>query len=200
MKLRNVCIATSDICTALQGQGVIGSKVTDEYQFMVELHNAVADHDFSADRVPGQGFIHLPKGIPFVSAGVGKPVPDTESYTLRLYRGKVQAFLKRGHAAPVENLHCVVYTLDAYVRDPDVTPEEVVRLVKQLDDEEGPEATHVLVAVLASAGPQSQLGTYRFTANLAGGNREAQLWTADEIRAKAREIMDYDQAWQTVAD
>jgi hypothetical protein len=60
--------------------------------------------------------------------------------------------------------------------------------------------THVLVAVLAFAGPQSQLSPHRFAANLAGGNHEAQAWTADEIRAKAKDIMAYDNEWVTVAD
>jgi hypothetical protein len=121
------------------------------------------------------------------------------AYTLRLYRGRVSAFLKRKHAAATESLHCVVYTRQAYFDDPDITPEEMARIVA-VDLLNGRPVTHVLVAVLASAGPQSQLGPYRFTANLAGGNHEAQVWTADEIRAKARAIMAYDQAWQTVAD
>lgn len=199
MKLQNVCIVPANICTALQSEGVIGSKVIDAYQFLIELSEAVAAHDFSVDRVPGQGFIHVPNAIPFVSAGVGQPIADESAYTLRLYRGRVQAFLKRRYAAAVENLHCVVYTKEAYFNDPDITAEEMARIgAFALDG--GPEVTHVLVAVLASAGPKSQLGTYRFTANLAGGNREAQLWTGDEIRAKAREIMSYDQAWATVAD
>jgi hypothetical protein len=56
------------------------------------------------------------------------------------------------------------------------------------------------VAVLAAAGRESPLSPYRFAWNLAGGNHEAETWTADEIRAKAKEIMAYDGKWSTVAD
>jgi len=57
-----------------------------------------------------------------------------------------------------------------------------------------------VVAVLASAGPRAPLGVGRFVANLAGGNNEASVWSGDEIRAKAREIVAYDDAWCVVAD
>jgi len=36
--------------------------------------------------------------------------------------------------------------------------------------------------------------------DLAGGNKEALVWTADEIRAKATEIRAYDEEWAVVAD
>lgn len=199
MKLSNVCIVPADICTAFQSGGVIGSKVIDEHRFMIELSEAVAAHDFTKDRVPGQGFIALPSAAPYVSCGVGKPVEDVSAYTLKLYRGRVSAFLKREHAAPVESLHCVVYTVEAYFDDPDITDVEIARIDAMTLDG-GPSITHVLVAVLASAGPKSQLGAYRFVANLAGGNHEAQRWSADEIRTKAREIVQYEGAWSTVAD
>lgn len=195
----NPLIVPADICTALNSEGVIGSKVLNHQQFFPELRAAISTHDFAADRIPGQGFIAVPGAIPWVSCGVGKPVEDVSAYTLRLYRGRVTSFLKREHAASTENLHCVVYTRQAYFDDPDITAEEMARIVA-VDLLNGRPVTHVLVAVLASAGPQSQLGTYRFTANLAGGNHEAQVWTADEIRAKARSIVAYNQAWQTVAD
>lgn len=196
---QDTLIVPADICTALNNEGVIGSKVLNQWEFFPALREAIDAHDFTSDRVPGQGFIPVPNAIPWVSCGVGKPVEDASAYTLRLYRGKVSAFLKRRHAAPVESLHCVVYTRQAYIDDPDITPQEMAR-VAAIELLNKRPVTHVLVAVLASAGPQSQLGPYRFTANLAGGNHEAQLWTADEIRAKARAIMQYDNNWQTVAD
>jgi hypothetical protein len=57
----------------------------------------------------------------------------------------------------------------------------------------------VLVAVLASDGRKATLSPYRFVMNLAGGNRSALAWTADEIRAVAREIAANEQT-SVVAD
>jgi hypothetical protein len=189
-------IIPSNICTALEPD-VIGSKVTNPARFMLALNEAVAAHNFNSNHVPGQALIQLPAGIPFVSCGVGQPVHEPDAYVLKLYRGKVSAYLKREHAAQVESLACVVYTKDAYLRDPDVTMDEQARV--QVESVGWP-VTHVLVAVLASAGAQSQLSPYRFVHNLAGGNHEAKLWSADEIRTKAKEILEHAEQWETVAD
>jgi hypothetical protein len=56
------------------------------------------------------------------------------------------------------------------------------------------------VAVLAFAGPKAPLPPIRLVHNLAGGNKEAATWTADEIRAEAVEIRAYDETWAVVAD
>jgi hypothetical protein len=185
-------IIPSDICSAFDND-VIGSKVVSKAEFSLILCKAVEAHDFTQDRVPGQGFIQIPEAIPFVSSGVGHPTENPDNYVLRCYRGRVSAFLKREYAAPVESCAVVVYTKQAYLNDPDITPEEAARVNQPL-------VTHVLVAVLASSGPKSELSPHRFTANLAGGNLEAQVWTADEIRAKARLVIDYDQLLVSVAD
>ena len=195
-------IISSNICSAFEPSGVIGSKVINHAEFSRVLQAAVAAHDFAADRIPGQAFILIPEAIPFVSAGAGRPTTDPSNYVLREYRGKVSAFLKREFAAPVEGCAAVVYTMQAYLDDPDITPEEAKRVTAAtlLSGDVSSDTTYVLVTVLAFAGPQSQLSPHRFTANLAGGNHEAQVWTADEIRAKARDIMSYDNQGTTVAD
>jgi hypothetical protein len=196
-------IVPSNICSAFEPSGVIGSKVINHAEFSRVLQAAVAAHDFAADRIPGQAFILIPEAIPFVSAGAGRPTTDPSNYVLREYRGKVSAFLKREFAAPVEGCAAVVYTMQAYLDDPDITPEEAKRVTAATllsEDNVSSDTTYVLVTVLAFAGPQSQLSPHRFTANLAGGNHEAQVWTADEIRAKAKAIMGYDDQWSTVAD
>jgi hypothetical protein len=194
-------ILGSNICTAIDRTGVIGSKVTHPIMFLGPLYKAVEKHDFSADRIPGQGFIQLPEAVSFVSAGVGHPTKNPEDYVLREYRGKVSAFLKREFAATTEGCAVVVYTTEAYLADPDITPEEAARIKNWLAlPSFYKPVSHVLVAVLAFAGPPSQLSPHRFTANLAGGNHEAQVWTADEIRAKAKAIMAVENDWTTVAD
>jgi hypothetical protein len=202
MTNKTVILVTSDICTAFDPTGVIGSKVID-YGFNDVLRVAIRAHDFSKDRIPGQGFLQIPDAVPFVSAGVGLFSANPDHFVLREHRGKVSAYLKREYAAPVEGCAAVVYTLEAYLRDPDVTKEETARITAIAllsDDNVASDDLFVVVAVLAFSGPQSQLSPYRFTANLAGGNKEAQVWTADEIRAKAKAIMEYDNAWVTVAD
>ncbi len=188
-------IELANIVTALRANGVIGTKVLDPDGFMAALEAAIAKHDFSADRIPGQGFLVMPEAVPFVSAGVGPRTADHNDYVCRCHRGVVSAFLRRQKAGNVEGCACVVYTKAAYLADPDTQnePEEQVRIEASNPD-------YVLVAVLAFAGPKSPLPLHRFVANLAGANHEAQAWTADEIRAKAKEVLDYADAWCTVAD
>lgn len=98
-------------------------------------------------------------------------------------------------AAPVDSCNLIVYTRQAYLADPDVQKDgEELRRIQDSD------CTHVLVAVLASAGPKPPLTPFRFVHNLAGGNNEAKGWTADEIRSQAEVILAYDKVWCVVAD
>jgi mitochondrial fission protein ELM1 len=108
--------------------------------------------------------------------------------------GQECRYIKRTSlAAPVDNVAVVVYTFAAYIQDPDCSEDERKRVMDM-------GLTHVLVAVLASAGRPSTLTAHRFVANLAGGNNEALAWTADEIRQKAKEIKDFTSKWSVVAD
>jgi hypothetical protein len=190
--MRKVKVALSNIVTAFN-PSAIGTRVTDAGAFLEEVVYAIRAHDFRRDRVPGQAVIHLSSQvIRCVSAGVGPKSADPNDYVLREHRGKVGAYLKRELAAKAETVSIVVYTREAYLHDPDVTEDEV----RIMDSE----VTHVLIAVLANAGPAAPLTPYRFVWNLAGGNHEAGMWSADEIRLKAREIINYDSQWSTVAD
>lgn len=185
-------ILAADILTALKSD-TIGSKVTNDSGFIDAACRAIAAYDFEKQRVPGQGFIMCPDAVPFVSAGVGPRSADPKHYVCREHRGVVGAYLRREFAAPVTGCALVVYTTKAYLADPDITPAEAARVTES-------EATHVLVAVLAFAGPESPLSPYRLVWNLGGGNNEALAWSADEIRAKAKASIDYDTLWVPVAD
>ncbi len=186
-------IGLADIVTAFD-ERTIGSKVVDAQGFMVALSNAMEAFDWTACRQPGQAYIALPKeACAFVSGGVGHRTQDPSDYVIRRNRGDVGLYLKRRHAAPVDSVAVVVYTLDAYLRDPDCSEDERRRVMDM-------GLTHVLVAVLASSGKPSTLTAHRFVANLAGGNNEALAWTADEIRQKAKEIKDFTSEWGVVAD
>jgi len=187
-------LSISDICSALRPP-TIGTRVLRdaEHSFMEVVCQAIEAHDFTKDRVRGQGFIQCSAALPFISAGAGRKSSDPDKYVCREHRGVVSAYLKREFAEPATGCALVVYTRDAYFRDPDVTPAEAARI-----DSEG--ATHVLVAVLGFAGPESPLPPYRLVWNLAGGNLEAALWSAEEIHAKAKAAIVYDNEWSTVAD
>lgn len=182
----------SDICSAFSPE-TIGTKVLRAKGFLEAADRVTAVHDFTKDRIPGQGFILCPEAVPFISAGVGKKSSDPSRYHCREHRGVVSAYLKREFVEPCSGCALVVYTAEAYLRDPDVTSSEAERVTKH-------GSSHVLVAVLGFAGPESPLPPYRLVWNLAGGNREALEWSADEIRAKAKAAIDYDNEWSTVAD
>jgi hypothetical protein len=190
-----VKIALANIVTAFEPKA-LGTKVTDGLSFGLVLGAAVKAFDFTTQRVPGQGFVTLGDDAKaFVSAGVGRRVDDPTAYVVRFHRGRCEAYLKREHAAPVDGVAAVVYTVAAYLADPDVAGDaaEVERITREAP-------THVLVAVLAFAGPKAPLPPIRLVHNLAGGNKEAVTWTADEIRAKAVEVRAYDEVWAVVAD
>lgn len=188
-------IACSNIITAFDLR-TIGTKVKDPTSFMAALTSLVESTDFNGQRVPGQAYIACPELKKYLSAGAGKRTNNPEDYVPRFYRGRVSLFLKRAFAGSVEDAAVVVHTKEAYLNDPDVKkdPDEFNRIFSYGG------ATHVLVAILASAGPKAPLSPYRLVHNLAGGNNEALTWTADEIRAKAKEALDYDCDWCVVAD
>lgn len=185
--------AVSNICSSFD-ESTIGTKVTDREAFMAALAEATKKYDSSKDRVEGQHFIPLNEAIDIVSAGVGERTDNPADYIHRFYRGKVTSFLKRERAAIAETLNVVLYTKKAYLSDLDVDGTDETELLNNTD------CSHVIVAVLASAGPKPQLSPNRFAHNLAGGNKEAQQWSADEIREKSKAVVDYDNKWCTVAD
>jgi hypothetical protein len=182
--------AVANMCTAF-AEKTIGTKVKDGIALMAMLREPVEKHKGDLDQVPGQHFIRLDEARHLVSAGVGRARASASYYVLRTHRGEVKAFLERDFAAQVETLSVVVYTREAYNADPDV-----VRECHQVSED----FTHVIAAVLASAGPQSPLTPERFVHNLAGGNKEALLWSANEIRERAADIVDYWREWSVVAD
>lgn len=194
MNSSKVVLLPANILTALDHK-TIGTKVSDSKSFFEIADRVVADFDFVGQRVPGQGFIMCPDLVPYLSAGVGKRSPDPEHYVCRQHRGRVDAYLRREFAAPCEGAALVVYTREAYLADPDVGKDaaEKARI-------ESSNATHILVAVLGFAGPKAPLSPHRLVHNLAGGNREAMAWTADEIRKQAEASLAYDSEWAVVSD
>jgi hypothetical protein len=189
--------AISNIVTAFLPK-TVGTKVTKVDMFWDYLAAAVARHDFSGGRTPGQALVVLPEcSHATVSCGVGMATQNPSDYHPILHRGKVGLYLKRSQAGWAKSLSCVVYTRDAYLADPDVDSEEAARL-----EERWPGHTHVLVAILASVVEDPQLSPWGFVHNLAGGNNDyapGKLTVAGLIE-QARKVEEYDSRWATVAD
>ena len=189
-------LETANIVTAFL-TSAIGTKVLDREAFMSVASKAVEAHDPSGDRQPGQHFVMCPEGKSFVSAGVGRRTCNAEDFILRNGHFGVEAYLKREKAAEIDGLALVVYTRDAYMADPDLQkPEEAEERTRI----EKSDCTHVIVAVLAFAGPKSPLPPATFVHNLAGGNHEATQWNADEIHNLAQQVEAYWNEWCIVAD
>lgn len=186
----------SNICTAFE-KFAIGSKVNESYFFNKEtvyniIKKSIELHDPSNDRAPGQHFIICPELIPYFSAGDGPKLKDPNAYHVLMHRDQVGLYLKREFAGETNSCALIVDTLEAYLNDPEVEEKEADRIKSE-------RATHVILAVLASSGPPSPLTPWRFVSNLAGGNNEALIWTADEIRNKAKEIKEYWSNYSVVA-
>lgn len=187
-------ITAANIVTALDNQ-TVGTKVKNIVEFSAILAAVIKKTDFQNQSFPGQAYISCPELVPHLYSGVGRRSLNPKDYVARLYRGRVELFLKRECAANTDGAAVIVYTREAYLNDPDVQNDSVE--TKRIQDSD---FTHILVAVLAFAGPKAPLLPYRLIHNLAGGNNEALNWSADQIRIKAKESLDYDSELCVVAD
>jgi hypothetical protein len=191
-------------CSAFSPE-TVGAKVLDRRLFDEALEKALASYDTARDGVAGQMCIELPPdAYGTVSAGVGcRAGRILADHVIRRHQGRYEVFLQRAFAAPVTQLHVIVYTREAYLADPQIPVAEA----RQLG-----EATHVIMAVHVGAGPSVPLEVrihagstglmtpYRFVHGLAGGNLAAAMWTPQEIHEIAKEVIAYDEMWCTVAD
>ena len=196
----------------------VGTKVLDKEALMSILYAAVEAADFSQG-VPGQAFIPLPPGTEsYVSGGVGRRTLDPKDFHNVEYNGVVTQFLKRENAAKPDSVAAIVYTLAAYLVDPDViddpdltSAQRELRAAERARIEKS-NCTHVLVALLASVGPKPPRSSASFVAGIAGGNNEF-AWMQDytcpdsEFRKKieglttdAAEVKEYEKTWCVVAD
>jgi len=161
---------TSMVCSAFAASG-IGTRVLNAEEFLASLDAALAAHDVSADRTPGQHFVQLPiEAHSYVGCGVGRRTANPEDYVLREWRGVVSAFLRREAASTSDSLAAIVYTREAYHADPEVDEAEKARTA---------EASHIVVAVLAAAGPRPPRGPARLLAAIGGENNEFSWLGAD---------------------
>lgn len=157
-------LAISDICTAFQEYNVIGTKAKEGFDLTL-LHQPILEHDTAGDKVAGQHYIVLDESFhQYFSPGDGPKSDNPNDYTILVHREGPKMFLCRKGGVETKSLAMVVYTLTAYLNDPDITPQEAERVFG---------ATHVIVAMLGSSvAEKSPVTPYRFVHNLAGGNHE----------------------------
>ena len=201
--------------TAFQDK-TIGSKVVKKAEFLTMLNHLVETYD-TPDKVPGQHVVVFPfECYEYVSGGDGKKTQNPDDYVIRSHREGPKMFLKREHAGDVNFLAAIVYTQEAFIADPDCTPEEEahIREFGAVDaDGNLPGYSHAIVAVIASSAPESPVSAYRFVHNLAGGNNEyttpvKQLVHEDvghqalikQAVNKAKEIKAHTDTYSVVAD
>jgi hypothetical protein len=188
----------SNICTAFDSI-TIGSKVLNKNKFLQLLEEKLNNYDRSKDRVLGQHFVIMPEAFKYVSAGDGLRSNNPQDYIIKNHREGPKMFLKRRLAGEVHFLATVVYSREAYLTDPDITTEEIIDF---------PDCDYVIVAVIASSGPEAPVTPFRFVHNLAGGNYEyykpkdlskLSEW-GDFIVNKAKTIINHWNTYSVVSD
>lgn len=176
-------IGISHIVQCFEETDVVGTKVLDRDKFMEVLGKALAEHNPKNDTQEGQHNVELTDdAIPLVSCGVGLRTLNPDDYIVRPWRGTLQTFLTRERAADVTGVRAIVYTREAYGRDPEITREQFLGAFP--DDE----TTHCVVAVLAVGGPKGKtpVEPLRFCRNLSGCNAEYDV--AARLSAHMKEL------------
>jgi hypothetical protein len=141
---------------------------------------------------PGSTYEVTVQALETVSCGEARRADlKPEDMVEREHRGETLQFARRSCAAPLKELKAVVYTLEAYITDPDVPKEEQDRVKEQ-------DATHVLVTVLGSCGADSTVSEHRFERNLESGQYSD--LTPEELEALRQKVVEYNRDWITVAD
>ena len=176
LHFQNFSISIDDsVCQAFNKGLVVGSKVVEPFYFMEGVEKLIREHDFTKDSTPGQGFLAVPEELfKYLSAGDGEHTDFAHDYIPAFHRGKVDAYLKRELAGEIKFAAVVVYTREAYEADPEVDARNC-RLLSFWSA-----TTHVIVAVLASSGPESPLTPYRLVSNIGGNNNNCLLKCTQE--------------------
>jgi hypothetical protein len=188
-------IVTSNIVTAFEGK-TVGTRVLYPEAFMEAIYEALRRNP-AIQKEGGMLQLegsHIPE---LVTSGVARRegLSVHTDFVVREHRGEVCLFAKREKATKCENVGVIIYTLQGYLDDPEVSKEEAQRVTNS-------QATHILVAVLASAGPKPPLTSHRFVRNLAGGNNyhRGEDYCIEDAREEAAEITSWEQDWIVVAD
>lgn len=196
-------ITVANICTAFDKK-TIGTKVLAHKEAIKCIEDYIDSFDWPEN---GQAVIPAPELIPVLRSGNAPISKDPDDYVLKLYRGKVDKFIKGDLAEEVAIKTCllIVYTKDAYLADPDVAGDDKAGIPR--DDleyarVEAMDCSHVIVAIIASGSDApSTVSPFRFVANLAGGNKDYEAYTKEDLVELAKKVRDNAGAdWVSVAD
>ncbi len=169
-------------------EGAVGTLVTKASTYLDILTDHVKDFDFpDKGDSAGQGFIPIEHAEVknLVVPGVAHRTLLTDSTSIvRQHRGEQVLCIDRSKVdvGKVDGVAAIVYTIDAYLRDPEVSEDEKSHL------KEGP-YSHVLVTTLGFKGPKAPVGPGRFMKNIAGANN-AYASTDSAIVEKAIEYLE----------
>jgi hypothetical protein len=161
------------------------SKRLETYKFPVE-----GDDNFVNE---GEGVMPLNEALETVGSGTASRADCEEADIFpHVHRDVEEMFASRDKACKAEGLSMVMYTWANYSSNNGVKPEEKLSLA------EGEEPTHIIVAVLASAGPDPQVSEVRFLANLEGGKYDNMSFEEQDVLAD--KVIAYNEKWITVCD
>jgi hypothetical protein len=208
--VRNGQIALADIMLPKVSKSSVGTRILDQDKFIEYLKVALGQfdkkkHDFDAENntgnhKAGQYLVDMPReSIDTVACGVGLKSEFPSDYHYAWHRECIGKFLHRDKSLKPDKLQAVVYTIDAYINDPDVinNPQELNRTLISRD--EG--VKYFLVTVIASEGYENPpVGVSRFVRNLAGGNNAYRNMSIEHIRSEAVRALDYWGKYHAVAD
>lgn len=216
-------LVNSSIVIRQSSGNCIGTAILDLDAIHTAVIEAIETTEAPED---GQMFLQMPCVAEAVSCGVAMRTMDSGDFFSRNSLkpgtdedGPVTQYMKREKAPTCDFVACIVHTIDAYLKDPDVAnpeqPEEANRVKAE-------EATHVLVIVLGSAGPESPLTPGTFVRNMAGHNNNMAFITqpgggvgegavrckvdrawieqVTKLQSAAAEINTYWSEWSVVAD
>ena len=185
-----------------------------EIQGLIE--KAIESYEFPES---GQGYIKLPEEACELVLSGAAPLRDRivltggdrtfssprdfgeDDFHVRIHRGEPHAVLKRrvaleigkppGRALIPDWVAAIVYTAEAFLADPDLLESEEQEFIEGC-------YTHSLITILSGKGPKAPVSSRRFVRNLAGGNATFNDMSLEELKAMAKEIVEYERNWITV--
>tara|TARA_R110000824_G_scaffold289937_1_gene478470 strand:- start:297 stop:893 length:597 start_codon:yes stop_codon:yes gene_type:complete len=151
-------------------------------------------------QVWGGIFVQLPPetfGLLYAGA-IPKPDSTRDSdFVIRTHREIQSMYFRRDLVSPdalePQSAMAIVYTAEAFLADPEVTPEEIA-------DFKSCGATHGLINIVATGGTPTkpETGCTRFVKGLAGGNKAYETMSKEDLVALAKRVAAYGDAFFTV--
>lgn len=200
----NVIIELAGVLNAFKNE-TIGCKVTLKVPFLEGLRQEIKIRENSPETRRWKNQIDLPPRFnKWVSGDIGYCTDNPDDYVLRCHDRQILTFLKREHALPVEAVKAIVFPRDEYL-----ALSGVAKNIDECSRINNSTATHILMAIFTDIETHRQpLSPINFVKMLADDAPEGltRVWygdefmTTDEVRAKAKESLEYWSRYCQVAD